>query len=177
VDPVELNVTISRPREEVFAYLADVANHAEFLDHFMVDWHLTREDSVGPGAGARFRFKAPFQRFPWGDLTLVEVQTPWRIAAAGRAGKFNRIRTRAIWELSPAGTSATRVDLTVATEPKLATDRFLEALAGRGYARRRFGRGLSRLRSILEDGQGRGRRPTISGGPRKPASLFRYQPD
>ena len=42
-----------RPREEVFAYLADVANHPEFTDHFLKDWRLTREDSEGRGAGAR----------------------------------------------------------------------------------------------------------------------------
>jgi uncharacterized protein YndB with AHSA1/START domain len=30
-------ITIARPPEEVFDYLADIANHAEFSDHFMVD--------------------------------------------------------------------------------------------------------------------------------------------
>src|SRR6185503_9918082 len=30
VDPVTLQVTIDRPREEVFAYLLDIANHPEF---------------------------------------------------------------------------------------------------------------------------------------------------
>ena len=177
MDPVELQVTISRPREEVFAYLADVANHPEFLDHFMVDWHLTREDTVGYGAGARFRFVAPLQRFPWCDLTFVEVERPRRIVAAGRAGKYNRIRTRAIWELDPLSSDATRVRLTVASDPALPTDRFVGAFAGRGWARRRFGRGLSRLRSILEDGEGRGRKVTVAGGARKPASQFHYQAD
>ena len=55
-----------------------------------------------------------------------------------------------VWELDAAGEEATRVSLTVASEPKLATDRLLELVAGRGWARRRFGRGLRRLRSILE---------------------------
>jgi uncharacterized protein YndB with AHSA1/START domain len=176
VDPVELQVTISRPRGEVFAYLADIANHPEFLDHFMVDWHLTREDTLGLGAGARFRFLAPLQRFPWGDLTFIEVDPPRRLLAAGRTGKFNRIRTRAIWDLEPLGGDATRVRLTLASEPALPTDRFLERFAGRGWAKRRFARGLERLRAILEDGEGRGRRVTLSGGARKPASQFHYQP-
>lgn len=177
MDPVELQVTISRPREEVFAYLADIANHPEFLDHFLVDWHLTREDSWGQGAGARYRALAPLHRFPWADTTLIEVVPPRRIVAAGRTGKFNRIRTRQIWELDEQGAGATRVSLVVATEPKLPSDRFLELFAGRGWARRRFGRGLRRLAAILEENRERGRRAGVSGGPRKPASQYRYQPN
>ena len=53
--------SISAPREQVFDYLQDIANHPEFTDHYLVDWHLTRIDSVGLGAGARFRVKAPAQ--------------------------------------------------------------------------------------------------------------------
>ena len=55
MDPITVSATISRPREEVFEYLADIANHAEFSDHYLVDWHLTRENPYGKGAGARFR--------------------------------------------------------------------------------------------------------------------------
>ena len=84
VDPVSVEITIARPREEVFEYLADIANHAEFNDHFMVDWRLTREDTYGYGAGARFRLKMPFNRFPWGDMTVIEVERPRRISR-GRA--------------------------------------------------------------------------------------------
>ena len=73
MEPVTLSTTIAKPREEVFEYLADVANHAEFSDHCMVDWHLTREDSYGRGAGARFRVKSRFDRFSYGDITLAEV--------------------------------------------------------------------------------------------------------
>ena len=53
MDPVTQHVSIDRPREEVFAYLADIANHPEFTDHFLKDWRLTREDSGGRGAGDR----------------------------------------------------------------------------------------------------------------------------
>ena len=67
------------PREQVFDYLQDIANHPEFTDHYLVDWHLTRIDSVGLGAGARFRIKAPRNRFSWGDVTFAEVERPHRI--------------------------------------------------------------------------------------------------
>ena len=93
VDPLINEITIARPREEVFDYLADIANHAEFSDHFLVDWRLTREDTYGVGAGARWKSKAPLQRFPWGDATIVEAERPRRIVEVGRTGKYNRIRT------------------------------------------------------------------------------------
>jgi uncharacterized protein YndB with AHSA1/START domain len=106
MDPVTVEVTIARPREEVFDYLADIANHAEFCDHYLVEWHLTREDPYGAGAGARFRVEAPLNRFPWADVTFVEVERPWRIIERGRTGKYNRIRTLGTFELEPtaAGT-------------------------------------------------------------------------
>ena len=47
MDPVTAYVTIGRPREEVFDYLADIANHPEFSDHYLKEWRLTRVDSSG----------------------------------------------------------------------------------------------------------------------------------
>ena len=61
MDPVTVEVTIARPCEEVFDYLADIANHAEFCDHYLVEWHLTREDPYAAGAGARFLSRPPPQ--------------------------------------------------------------------------------------------------------------------
>ena len=51
MEPVTVSVTISRPREEVFAYLVDLANHPEFTDHYLVDWRMTRVQTAGQGAG------------------------------------------------------------------------------------------------------------------------------
>ena len=100
MNPYTVSTTISKPREEVFEYLRDIANHAEFSDHYLTDWHLLREDSQGVGAGARFRINAPLNRFSWADLTIAEVQPPYRILARGRGGKFNRIRLLATYTLS-----------------------------------------------------------------------------
>src|SRR6476619_941620 len=160
MDPVTVEVTIARPREEVFDYLADIANHAEFCDHYLVEWHLTREDPYGAGAGARFRVDAPFNRFPWADITLVEVERPWRIVETGRTGKYNRIRTLGTFELEPTAAGTTRVSFTLETEPAMLSDKLLEALGARAWFRRKNGKALRRLRSILEDDRGRGRRAT-----------------
>jgi uncharacterized protein YndB with AHSA1/START domain len=163
VDPVTSAITIGRPREEVFDYLADIANHPEFTDHFLKDWHLTRIDSVGRGAGARFRYDKRLDRFGWADMTFIEVERPFRIVAAGRGGKFNRNKTYTTWTLSPSG-GGTRVEYTTEIEPKLRTDRIMEAISG---SRRFFKRGgrkaLQRLQAILEEDHDRGKRATVAG--------------
>jgi hypothetical protein len=169
MNPVQREVHIDRPPAEVIAYLADIANWPEFTDHFLTRWHLTREESYGPGAGARFRVHRRLDRFSWADLTFATVE-PRHILARGRVGKFNR--TRWVVELHLDGAArGTRVELSVATAPGLPTDRLMEALTfTTAFHRRRWGKALSRLRSILEDGEERGTRATISGGARKPAT-------
>jgi uncharacterized protein YndB with AHSA1/START domain len=164
VDPVTVSTVISAPRERVFDYLQDIANHSEFSDHYLVDWHLTRIDPVGRGAGARFRVKMPGNRFSWADVTFVEVERPHRIVEVGRAGKNNRIRTLGVYELAPGASGTTRLSFTLQTEPHTLTDRLLESLGARSWIRRKGKRAMRRLRSILERGEGRGPRVTVAGG-------------
>jgi uncharacterized protein YndB with AHSA1/START domain len=174
VDPVETSVLINKPPEEVFEYLLDVANLWEFTDHYLQEFHLTREDTYGVGAGARFRVDAPFQRFDWADMTITDVDRGrGRIVLKGRGGKFNRIRMVWVITVGRGAGGGAEVRLTTETEPVMPSDRLLEALAGRRWHRRRQNRALKRLRSILEEDRERGRRGTIAGGPRKPASQFR----
>jgi len=174
MEPITLTTTIAKPREEVFEYLADVANHAEFSDHCMVDWRLTREDSYGRGAGARFRVKSRFDRFSYGDITLAELTPPERIVATGCGGRFNRIRTHSTWTLDDAGPGQTKVTFETRSEPVLKSDELMEKLLRlRTTTTRCHKRALERLRSILESGEGRGEHTTVAGGARKPASGFR----
>jgi uncharacterized protein YndB with AHSA1/START domain len=163
VDPFTATATIAKPREEVFEYLADIANHAEFTDHYLVDWRLTRENSYGEGAGARFRMKAPLSRFSWADITFAEVQRPFRIVERGRGGKFNRIRMLGTYTLSPGPGGTTRVEYTLETLPVMLSDRLMEALGGSAWTRHQTTKALRRLRTILEEGRGRGHRATVAG--------------
>jgi uncharacterized protein YndB with AHSA1/START domain len=162
MDPVSVSIIVDRPRIEVFEYLADIANHAEFCDHYLVDWHMTREDTYGRGAGARFRVKMPCNRFDWADVTFAEVERPHRIVEVGRAGKFNRIRTVGVYELSEGAGGTTKVEFTIETDPKTLSDRIGEALGARSFLRRKNKRAMKRLRSILETGEDRGERATIA---------------
>ena len=163
MDPFTVSTTISRPREEVFEYLADIANHAEFTDHYLVDWHLTRVASYGRGAGARFRVKAPLARFSWADVTLADVQPPYKIVEHGRGGKFNRIRMLGTYTLTPGASGTTKVEYTLETLPVMPSDRLMEALGGRAWSKHQASRAMRRLRSILEDDRGRGKRATVAG--------------
>jgi hypothetical protein len=140
----------------------------------MVDWHLTREDSYGHGAGARFRVKSRFDRFSYGDITLAELTPPERILATGRGGRFNRIHTRSTWTLEEAGEDRTKVTFETQSTPVLKSDELMEkALRLRNATTRCHKRALERLRSILETGEGRGEHTTVAGGARKPASGFK----
>jgi uncharacterized protein YndB with AHSA1/START domain len=164
VDPLTVSTVISAPREQVFDYLQDIANHGEFTDHYLVDWHLTRIDSVGRGAGARFRVKAPGNRYSWADVTFVEVDRPYRIVEAGRTGKNNRIRTLGVYELATASAGTTRVRFTLETVPATLADKLVEGLGARGWTKRKQARAMRRLRTILERGEGRGHRVTVAAG-------------
>jgi uncharacterized protein YndB with AHSA1/START domain len=164
VGPITVSTVISASREEIFDYLQDIANHEEFTDHYLVDWRLTRVNSVGRGAGARFRVKAPGNRFSWADVTFVDVQRPYKIVEVGRTGKNNRIRTLATYELAPAAHNSTRVRFTLETEPATLSDRLMESFGARGWTRRKSARAMRRLRSIIERDEDRGSRVTVAAG-------------
>jgi uncharacterized protein YndB with AHSA1/START domain len=164
MDPMTVSILIDAPRERIFEYLQDIANHSEFTDHYLHDWHLTRVDSVGRGAGARFRVAAPGNRYSWGDVTFVEVLPPHRIVEIGHSGKANRVRTLGVYELAPAAGGTTRVQFTLETQPSTFADRLLESFGARGWLRRKNMKAMRRLRSIIESGEGRGRRVTVAGG-------------
>ncbi len=169
--PVTVSTVISAPPEEVFDYLQDIANHPEFTDHYLLDWHLTRIDSVGRGAGARFRVEAPANRFSWAEVTFAEVERPHLLVEKGRAGKSNRIRTwRPTSSLPSAGerrrASASRC------RPCRRPSRIASWRASgcADWLRRKNQRALRRLRAILEEGAAPGApaRRSVDGASRSP---------
>ena len=135
MDPVTSDVLIDRPQGEVFAYLADVSNYPVFMGHFTKGWHVTREDTYGPGAGVRFAFEQRRNGYPWVDATIIEFEPPRRIVLAGRTGKFNRVRALITWELEPGVGGSTRVAVTYETQTKMASDRLIDR---RGFQKARW---------------------------------------
>ena len=117
MNPVRVSTSIAKPRDEVWEYIVDIANMAEFTDHFLSEWHLTRENPRGQGAGARFRVNTPLNRFSWSDLTIVDADSPFRLVARGSGGKMNRIRQLSIITLTEGGGGNTTVEWTWETIP------------------------------------------------------------
>lgn len=163
--PISAEIEIDLPREQVFAALADLALRPSFTDHFLTDFHLTRIDAAGVGAGARFRIDAPLRKV-WMDTTIVALEEPFRIVEAGEGGRNNRIPNHTVWELKEASGSLTAVRLSHWTEPPHG-DRALELLsAGSVWQQRGWREALRRLRDLLESDRPAAERLAVAGGNR-----------
>jgi uncharacterized protein YndB with AHSA1/START domain len=163
--PIAAEIEIDVPRERVFAALADLAARPSFTDHFLSDFHLTRLEPTGVGAGARFRVQAPLRK-PWMDTAIVALEPPFRIVEEGDGGRANRIRNHTVWELRESGGSLTAVRVSHWTEPG-AFDRGLELASGASFWQERGWRqALRRLRDRLESEQPRAERIAVAGGNR-----------
>lgn len=163
--PVSAEIEIDAPREEVFALLVDLAARPSFTDHFLTDFHLTRIDPVGVGAGARFRLRGPLRKV-WMDSAIVSVDEPFQIVEEGEAGRANRIRAHLLWELREGPGPLCTVRVSHWTEPT-PTDRALEiASAGSLWLERGWRRALRRLRDQIESERPGAERIAVAGGNR-----------
>jgi uncharacterized protein YndB with AHSA1/START domain len=162
--PVSAEVEIDVPRQRAFEAIADLSLRSAFTDHFLADFHLTRIDSAGVGAGARFRFAVRPRRV-WMDTAIAEVDEPHRILEHGRGGRGNRIPSTTLWELTEGPGSLTRVRVSYWTEPSNPLDRGLELLTAASIPyERKWRRALQRLRDLLESGELGGERVAVAGG-------------
>ena len=147
--PVTVETVISAPREAVFDFLGDLANHVAFTDHFRTDYRLARARSDGPGAAARFRFENPGPK-QWAEVQLSAFERPRLIVEEGHSGRFARNRFWTMWELAPEG-NATRVQLTFWSKPGTRWDAFKEALGARRWVKAQNRVALARLRQVFEE--------------------------
>jgi hypothetical protein len=69
-----------------------------------------------------------------------------------------------VYELAQGPGDTTRVSFTLQTQTSVLSDRIAEALGQRAWLKRKNERALRRLRSIIERGEGRGRRVSVAGG-------------
>jgi len=161
--PVGAEIEIDVPRQRAYDALADLALRPAFTDHFLTGFHLTRIDSTGVGAGARFRIEAG-PRSVWADTAIAALDSPHRIVERGRCGRGNRIPARTVWELTGGPGSLTRVRVSYWTEPG-PVDRALEVLAAASFSYERGWRqALRRLRDQLESGEIGAHRLALAGG-------------
>jgi uncharacterized protein YndB with AHSA1/START domain len=163
--PVRCEIEIDAPRERVFAVLSDLALRPSFTDHFLTDFHLTRIESGGVGAGARFRVAVPLRKV-WMDTAITELDEPYRVVEKGAGGRANRVPTHTVWELTSGTGSLTAVRVIHWTEPT-ALDRPLEMLSGASFwVERGWKEALRRLRDQLESERPATERIAVAGGNR-----------
>jgi len=161
--PVSAEIEIDVPRQRAFEQIADLGLRAAFTDHFLTDFHLTRIESRGVGAGARFRFAVRPRRV-WMDTVIAELDAPHRIVEHGRGGRANRIPSTTLWELTEGPGSLTTVRVSYWTEPG-AVDRGLELLSVASIPYTRHWReALRRLRERLESSRHEADRVVLAGG-------------
>jgi uncharacterized protein YndB with AHSA1/START domain len=149
VRPVEARIVISARREDVFDFIADIANRPAWHDHYLSQFRLTRVKSVGVGAGATFRIEAPL--FPqWAEFQVVETERPRRLLERGRIGRWGRTTGWTEWELVD-DYGATEVQVTLWSVPGIRWDAFKESLGARPWLRRQERGALMRLRTVFEE--------------------------
>jgi uncharacterized protein YndB with AHSA1/START domain len=164
--PIRAELEIDAPRERIFELIGDLSLRPTFTDHFLSDFHLTRIDPRGVGAGARFRVQAPLRKV-WMDTTIVEQEEDTKIVEAGSGGRTNRIRTHTVWELTGGAGALTAVTVTHWTEPTNPLDRALELASGGSFWQERGWReALRRLREAIESDLPAGERIAVAGGNR-----------
>lgn len=162
--PVSAEIEIDAPRERVFATIADLARRPSFTDHFLTHFRLTRLESRGIGAGARFRVGLPL-RSVWMDTAIAELEPPYKLVERGMGGRGNRIPTTLVWELTESAGSLTRVRVSHWTEPSNPFDRGVEMLAANSiFEQRGWREALRRLRDQLEGEQAAAAPLAVAGG-------------
>ena len=162
--PVSAEVEIDVPRQRAFEAIGDLSLRPSFTDHFLTDFHLTRIESSGVGAGARFRVALRPRRI-WMDTAIVEIEPPHRIVERGCGGRANRVPSNTAWELLQGSGSMTKVRVSHWTEPSNPVDKALEALSGAAVLQERAWReALRRLRDRLESSEPRRAGLAVAGG-------------
>lgn len=128
------------PPGEIFDFLGDLENHWRLADRFIEV--LTLDGPPGARTGGRVRMHGPLG-LRRTATTRVEAAHPVHLMI-GTAEVGHRTRACVSWSLTPAD-GGTSVRLAAALDESGLFDRFLLALGGRWWIRRRFVAVLRRL--------------------------------
>ena len=174
--PVELHVTISAPREDVYDLISDLGLRVAWTDNYQSFFRLAHPNSKGQGAGARYVMRAPAWR-QWVETSIVEADRPRKILERTHGGRGGRTKGAVVWELENAGRGVTRVDLTIWSEPGTPRERFKEKLGVRRWVKSNAKGSLERLRMIFEEPPSKPlARATIAGYEQLKAPRFGLHP-
>jgi len=145
--PVTVATTVSKSRQEVFEFLDLLANHAGFLDHFLVDWKFSGPPR-GVGAQARARANTPGSQ-DWWEFEVTD-SGPERIVEEGVSAGGKR-RTRGTYELRERPDSGTEISFELAWLEVPRSERIAPFLT-RAFVRRVNAKSMRRLAAELDGG-------------------------
>lgn len=156
------NITIDRPEEAVRGYLLDIGTRPEFASALFRDFRLTRIESQGVGAGARYRLHRKM-RDRYAGTTITQSNAEG-ILEEGSTGRGGRVKLAIEWQLTEQPGGSTRIDWLIETYPTNFADKIRE-FRMRGQTRRKMRTSLRKMRGILEEAPGaqRGDRATVNG--------------
>jgi hypothetical protein len=147
--PVTVSTAVAKPVEEVFEFLDVLANHATFLDHFLVEWSFSGPKR-GVGAKARARTDAPGSQ-DWTEFEVIEAEAPARIVEQG-VGAGGKRHTRGTYRLTQLrGEGGVEVSFELEWLQASRAERLLPPLT-RAFIRRPNRKAMRRLTKLLEQG-------------------------
>ena len=142
--PVSVSTTIARPREDVFDFLAPLANHEQFTDHVLKDWRVAPD-----GRSVQVTVHAPGQKVE-AEIVALEEERPSRTLERTTSAGGKR-RTLGTYRLTDAPGGGTHVEFEISYEAAPLADR-LTAPVGRAFLKRVNTRSMERLKALLEQG-------------------------
>src|SRR3954469_1389142 len=143
--PVTVSATVAKPPAEVFEFLDLLANHEQFLDHYLVDWKFSGPQG-GVGAKARARVDAPGSQDHF-EFEVTESEAPHQIVERGVSSAGKR-RTRGTYRLAPAPGGGTRLEFELLFKEVPRSERLAPPLT-RTFARRVNAKAMRRLAKQL----------------------------
>ncbi|MFY9487585.1 MAG: SRPBCC family protein [Solirubrobacterales bacterium] len=161
--PVRAKITIDRPIAEVYEYLVDIGSRPEFAPELFRDFRLSRVESRGQGAGARFRLHRKI-RDRFAGTTIVTATPGQLILEEGSTGRAGRVPLAIEYALEQLPGDVTSVHAAFQTHPLNPVDQLRE-WGMRRHVKRLLPRALRRLRDILEETPStrRGERASVGG--------------
>jgi len=147
MQPATASVRIRRPRAAVHDLLCDLSRHEEYLDHFLVDWAMTSEQTRGAGATGRLRAKGGGSDDEI-DIAITDV-TPDAIVLESRSGRRDARRMRLVYALDEVSADTTQVSFTLELTAGSVIDRAMWSLP-RSHLERQYSQAMLRLKGLLE---------------------------
>ena len=139
-----VSVTIARPIEEVFAFIADARNRPQW-DESVDSEELTSPEPIGVGSTVRTKLRSMGRDYEI-DWEIIEHQAPSRQRIVSTSGPFP---TTLVYGLESNGGS-TQVDFSVTGNPGGAL-RLIQPLIARN-TQLNLDNGFARLKRLLETG-------------------------